>query len=679
MNFLDCLRHVELQRAANRFPLTENVATYKQMMGPVIQAMNTIHPGNAGAISDQTAYYKNALGRSDRIIWALRWLRLSWLKKILDITEDPRNIGREDHDEEYRKTTDWVWTAHRKVMTELLKSNPVYGSEEGVHGQLSEFDTRTFANQLHHFVSYVDRQSANYIKAIDDLVWQWQAPDQLIDQMTRIEQEWKASRDQELPHANDAYGGAKELINFGDGYSWWNLGVQFCDDEGSSMGHCGNNSGMRKNGDILLSLRQEVSRGGERFHIPALTFILNNGYLGEMKGRGNEKPAKRYHKYIVALLKSKYIEGIKGGGYMPENNFSMYDLDQELRDDLIAVKPNLESLIERFKRLGAIPEVIEMAQDEAHNADLPNIYGIEDDGTVILQQWDDLTRLTDDVYGFAPLDAIVKVIDDTDEMSQDERDDISDAMSLEEDDVFEFLTYLPEQYIKRIADSLGLTGDHTSRKFLEKIAMYIDRSKFRRLIASSFVASASFTGIKDDPNFIDYIRLVLSIIERSASLGYAGLNWDGDLTDPIRLELRFAEFVSGVDGVMGGDEYGDDNGGFRDRVNSSEWFEPDGYNLKDAWSEYDPKDKNQDIQTWNKDGIELRKKFDGPLGLNKKKGSSDDDGGDMIGDIDHREAARWFVDHLDAVKHQSKGLFNSKKPKTEFDKLLEELRKRAGL
>jgi len=679
MDFLDCIRHVTLKEAAGRFPLAENSATYKQMMGPVIQAMSKLDPGKGGAISDQVAYYKNALGRADRIIWALRWLRLSWLKNMLNITEDPRNLGREDHDEEYRKLTDWIWTAHRKATAELLKSNPAYdGNMETLLDQLSRFDSRTFANQLHHFMSYTDNQSTNYIKALDDIVWQWQAPDDLINQLLQAEKDWKESRDQELPHADDSYSSAKKIIDFGDGYAWWNLDVQYCDDEGSSMGHCGNNSHMKKDGDILLSFRQEIVRGGERFHIPYMTFILNNGWLGEMKGRGNEKPAKRYHPYIVALLKSKYIEGIRGGGYLPENNFSVYDLTQEQRDDLIAVKPSLEPLLDKYKRMGATPEVIKMAQDEAYNASLPSIYGIEEDGTVVLQHWDDLTRLAGDVYGFAPLDAIVKAIEDPDEIDQDKRDAASDRLNLDDQDVFEFLTYLPEQYVKKIADSLGLSGDVTSRRFLEKIALHVDRSKFRRLIADSFVATSTFSGITEEPEFTDYISLVLQTLERGTYLGSAGLRWDGDFDDPVRLEISFGDFVSGIDDAMGGDDYDSDDSGFRNRVGSSDWFEAEGYNIRDAWEEYDPKQSNQDIQTWNKDGIELRKQFDGPLGLNKKKGDPDSD--DLImGDIDHREAARWFVDHLDSIKHQSKGLFNSKKPKSEFDKLLEEIRKRAGL
>src|SRR6266851_947531 len=89
---------------------------------------------------------------------------------------------------------------------------------------------------------------------------------------------------------------------------------------------CGNVPSERP-GDRILSLRRKVQRGDMVRWYPIATFILDrDGQLGEMKGRGNDKPAPKYHFYIVALLRHHMINGIKGGGYMPENNFAMEDL-----------------------------------------------------------------------------------------------------------------------------------------------------------------------------------------------------------------------------------------------------------------------------------------------------------------------------------------------------------------
>lgn len=124
---------------------------------------------------------------------------------------------------------------------------------------------------------------------------------------------------------------AEKLIDFGDGFAWYNLNKSSCDEEGDAMGHCGNRGGEYN--ETIFSLRKKV---GEGLYKPFLTFIYNTDEksLGEMKGRANEKPSKRYHKYIVELLKLDIIEKVKGGGWLAANNFSFNDLDVELIDDI---------------------------------------------------------------------------------------------------------------------------------------------------------------------------------------------------------------------------------------------------------------------------------------------------------------------------------------------------------
>lgn len=125
----------------------------------------------------------------------------------------------------------------------------------------------------------------------------------------------------------------KEVLNFPDGYSWVDLERGYCEIESETMGHCGNQGANP--GDTILSLRDNKNR-------PHLTFILNKGNLGEMKGRGNDKPTPKYHPYIIELLKMPNIKMVKGGGYLPENNFSLSDLNQEQLKDLFKDKPDFE-------------------------------------------------------------------------------------------------------------------------------------------------------------------------------------------------------------------------------------------------------------------------------------------------------------------------------------------------
>jgi hypothetical protein len=132
----------------------------------------------------------------------------------------------------------------------------------------------------------------------------------------------------------------KSIMKFPDGFVWWDLEKSGCSDEAQAMGHCGNGAGQP--GQTVLSLRRPDNRKNGQW-IPHLTFILDTrtGSLGEMKGRNNDKPAKKYHPYIIALLKSNLIKKVVGGGYMPSHNFNLNDLTDLQIADLRETKPEL--------------------------------------------------------------------------------------------------------------------------------------------------------------------------------------------------------------------------------------------------------------------------------------------------------------------------------------------------
>jgi hypothetical protein len=138
-----------------------------------------------------------------------------------------------------------------------------------------------------------------------------------------------------------------------EGWEWAELGKGQCSKEAKAMGHCGN-TGARI-GDNIISLRDPKGRAH-------LTFILNNGMLGEMKGRSNTKPKKAYHPAIVELLRHDEIESVVGGGYKPENNFSLDDLDDEIKEKLLEEKPDIENGMD--KQIEAIDERLKEIEDE---------------------------------------------------------------------------------------------------------------------------------------------------------------------------------------------------------------------------------------------------------------------------------------------------------------------------
>jgi hypothetical protein len=127
------------------------------------------------------------------------------------------------------------------------------------------------------------------------------------------------------------------LFTFNDGTQWINTDRAYCEEEGRSGKHCGNVTGKSETDQRILSLRTKT-------HNVILTFILEpNGYLGEMKGKGNQKPLPKYHYQIMKLLLDPMIKGIKGAGFLPEANFSIFDLDE--RNIQLLISSGKESFI----------------------------------------------------------------------------------------------------------------------------------------------------------------------------------------------------------------------------------------------------------------------------------------------------------------------------------------------
>lgn len=140
----------------------------------------------------------------------------------------------------------------------------------------------------------------------------------------------------------------RKILDVGNGYGWYSLDKPHCSIEGQAMGHCGNTAASRE-GDNILSLRKENKIGNMTFHQPAATFIENGGYLGEMKGKQNDKPSQKYHEAISKLLTAEnlgipagQIKGLIGGGYKPEANFSLSDLPEDKQRQIKEVKPDIE-------------------------------------------------------------------------------------------------------------------------------------------------------------------------------------------------------------------------------------------------------------------------------------------------------------------------------------------------
>ena len=130
------------------------------------------------------------------------------------------------------------------------------------------------------------------------------------------------------------------FLKFKNGWTWFLIEEGGSYQEAQAMRHCGN--GVGKPDDLLLSLREPLVKGDVVFWKPHLTFILNDGALGEMKGYANAKPDSRYHVYVEGLLYQSEVRQVRGGGYLPENNFSFADMAPARQRRTLETNPKLE-------------------------------------------------------------------------------------------------------------------------------------------------------------------------------------------------------------------------------------------------------------------------------------------------------------------------------------------------
>jgi len=290
------------------------------------------------------SWARRILKKNDRIVWFLRWARVILRQQAKDSID--------------------------AAMAELNKSLKTNYTRADV------MSIRTMESSLEHFMQ-------SDVRAIQNTVFDKQTPAKLFDTLRELEnqhvskagddhdaKEWAEDKQLIEQHSDDDV-----IMKFPDGYCWVDLNTPADDDEGKAMGHCGNRASY-KSDETILSLRKNVNYQGKKWWRPVCTFILDgNRYLGEMKGRGNDKPAARYHPYIIALLKSKYVEGIKGGGYMPRNNFSLDDLDDSQRNELIEMKPELGGLLPLYRKEGMTSRVEDMIDRSLESLNI-STYGV---------------------------------------------------------------------------------------------------------------------------------------------------------------------------------------------------------------------------------------------------------------------------------------------------------------
>ena len=429
-------------------------------------------------------FAKSILKKSDRIIWYLRYFKIFLILKQLD--------------QEVYKNKEVFAELEQDARRTAAKANIQITSNY-------DYSPQRLESVLGHFLSLPIQKIQNY-RFLN------QSYEEVLNQFTDWEEEWQ----QKTKGMVQPQEGDKIVEKFPDGYAWWLLSRGSCDLEAKAMGHCGNVP-SEKYGDRILSFRKNVY---EDYWEPHLTFILDkNGRLGESKGRGNNKPTEKYHPYIAKLLmKPNIIQGIKGGGYKPENNFKLTDLNDDLREKVIETNPALENnLVILYNKEGLTPRVENTAIEALDSAGL-DVYSMGRDNT-ILKEYDDLSRFVRDMsFEYKPLDQAISFYEniedqeDVRDIDSEELEGLADKLDAITDDYVDILQRLPERYLIKIANNTNYSKPISNINQLADFADHIEKSKYGNILRMAMIdATTPDVNQFDKSEFMEYVNMLLEI------------------------------------------------------------------------------------------------------------------------------------------------------------------------
>lgn len=302
---------------------------------------------------------RKKLKKEDRIVWYLGWIRY---KLLLTASRNTEYVQPED-----LPIINAFLKKEKQNILKVTGKEVIFDAFKGA----SDFNSWMMTRLEHYF-------SLDLPEIQNHRFRPYEHPQELFNKFDEIEEKWRNEQEGTIPYTDNPLSNDTEfskdnkdsivdiIIDFHDGNYWINLNKSHCEVEGSAMGHCGNAASYQPD-DRILSLRTLIKKSKKKkdwFWEPHLTFILHgNGFLGEMKGKGNQKPSEKYHKYIIALLENDMIKGISGGGYAPERNFSLSDLPKDQAEQLYTKKPSLMGMVEMRKKLGLNEKTIAVAKE----------------------------------------------------------------------------------------------------------------------------------------------------------------------------------------------------------------------------------------------------------------------------------------------------------------------------
>ena len=358
------------------------------------------------------------LRKQDRITWFLLRARIAMLRVLMRLTDfikvDYRETNKKDKESIAIEVSQIFITLERKELDRIkTKGTPRIKHFQYLESEIDDIiksliqfrqtnsvvprEYNTLITKITHFFTQDIPEIQNY--TIDNVSDSWEFD--IEPDLERIEKEYneKQSRfidfdemDPDDPYPEEL----KVIIQYPNGSQWLDLNKPYCNLEARAMGHCGNSASYGED-ETILSYRtvEKNPKTKKKGWIPHLTFVLdlNTGMLGEMKGRNNQKPDKKYYGVIVDLLRLPIIKGIEGGGYMPENNFSMADLPREVAEQLMEEKPTFADLKFSYEKYGIDDERTKnKLHAKVNDIEATSIEIIPMDGetTIRLFQWRDV-------------------------------------------------------------------------------------------------------------------------------------------------------------------------------------------------------------------------------------------------------------------------------------------------
>ena len=342
-------------------PLTES----RRVLSSILSNIYTLNKdgekrsfsyGDDDGVTEAANKITQGLKREDRVIWASRSVRKMLLLELKTLIFRTNENGVSEADDLFGEETIWPPEMEKKLrkldwisLVELPQKAMDWNADEmekaGIphnrlyrHGSQEAKDAQRIRKE---FTKSLDNNFDGLVKALN-YISAFSGADKIVEKIQHYIGIGEVYADREPNNPVLAYQFGKQpfskvvrdlgrlaaplqrkyqsteveegetVVELPNGWKWVMLSAAYCKKEGGAMGHCGNIAGANPN-DRILSLRQPADGDNWAAH---LTFIWSPkaGTLGEMKGRSNSKPAKKYHDAIIQLLRQDMITIILGGG-----------------------------------------------------------------------------------------------------------------------------------------------------------------------------------------------------------------------------------------------------------------------------------------------------------------------------------------------------------------------------